>query len=86
MRGVDNEPFWLAELAGKVRKNVVEDAQPAPANKPVIQGLMRPVLPWRISPAKTVLDHKNDPAHNAMIVSTLLGIHLYNLEAKSQLR
>ena len=64
MGGVNDEPLWLPGLAGQVCKNAVEDTHPAPANKPVIQGLMRTIVLGRIPPAKSVPDHKNDPAHN----------------------
>ena len=61
MSGVDKEPVRLSRSAREARKNAVEDAHAAPANKPVVQSLMGTILPWRVPPAKPVLDHKYDP-------------------------
>jgi hypothetical protein len=68
MGGIDDEPVWRSCLSGKACENPVEDAHTAPADEPVIQGLMRAILSWSIAPAKAVFDDEHDPAHNATII------------------
>jgi hypothetical protein len=66
--GVDHDPLRLAALARQRGENLVEHTQTAPANKPIVDRLMRTILSWCVAPAKPVLDHKYDRTHNPPVV------------------
>ena len=69
MRGVDHDPLRLAALARQCGENLVEHAQAAPANEPIVDCLMRAVFSRRVTPAKSVPDHKHDGAHDPTVVN-----------------
>src|ERR1700735_740554 len=69
MRGVDHDPFRLAALARQFGEDPVEHAQAAPANEPIVDLLVRPILGRRVAPTQSVPDHKDDRAHNPTIVN-----------------
>src|SRR5690606_5510886 len=50
------------------REDAVEHAEPAPANEAVIEGLVRPVILWRILPLQTMLDDVDDAADDTAII------------------
>jgi hypothetical protein len=64
MRGVDHDPLRLAALARQFGENPVEHAQTTPANEPIVDRFVWPVFSRRVAPAKSVLDHKPDGAHD----------------------
>jgi hypothetical protein len=68
MCGVDHDPLSLAALARQFGEDLVEHAQPAPADEPVVDRLVRPVFPRRIAPAKPIPDHEHDGAHNPSVI------------------
>src|SRR5580692_8526645 len=68
MRGVDHNPFRLAALARQFGENLVEHAQAAPANEPIVDCLVRAILWRRVAPAQPVPDHKHDRAHDPTVV------------------
>src|SRR3984885_9940991 len=68
MRGVDHNPFRLAPLACQFCENLVEHAQAAPANEPIVDCLVRAILWRRVAPAQPVPDHKHDRAHDPTVV------------------
>src|SRR6202142_4664945 len=47
MRGVDHDPLQLAALARQFGENLVEHAQAAPANEPIVDRLVRAILARR---------------------------------------
>ena len=55
MRGVDHDPSRLAALARQLGEDLVEHAQAAPADKPVVDRLVRTIFPGRVAPAKSFL-------------------------------
>src|ERR1700683_56421 len=68
MRGVDHDPLQLAALARQFGENLVEHAQAAPANEPIVDRLVRDILARRVAPAQPVLDHKHDGADDPPVV------------------
>ena len=44
MRGVDEEPLWLADFPGEDGEDAVEHSHPAPTDEPVIKRLVRAVF------------------------------------------
>ena len=75
MRGVDHDPLGLAAIVRQRCENV-ERTQTAPANEPivdrlvrVIHRLVRVILCRRVAPAKPILDHKHNRAHDSAVVN-----------------
>ena len=68
MCGVDHNPLRLGTLARQFGENLVEHAQPAPANEPVVDRLMRAIVSRCVPPAQPVLDHEDDAAHDPPVV------------------
>lgn len=68
MCGIDHQPIGLPALGGKRGEDAVEHAQAAPANEPVVDGLVRAVTGRRISPAQPVPDHEDDAADDPAII------------------
>ena len=61
MGGINHQMFRSGVFIGKIGKNPVKNAQLTPPDKAVVQGLVRSILPRRITPAKAIAQHKNDP-------------------------
>lgn len=53
----------------KCNNNSVEHSNLRPACEPVIQGFMRPIGVWCISPAQAVTDHMNDATDDAPTIT-----------------
>src|ERR1700687_4101776 len=70
MRGVDHHALRLAALVRQGCENLVEHAQAAPANEPIVDRLMRAILGRRVARAKSVPDHKHNRAHDPTIVNS----------------
>src|ERR1700684_2272364 len=68
MRGVDHDPLRFAALARQFGENLVEHAQTAPANEPIVDRLVRAIVARRVAPTQPVLDHKDDGADDPPIV------------------
>ena len=68
MRGVDHHSLWLAALVRQRYENIVEHAQAAPANEPIVDRLVRTILGRCVAPAQPVLDHKDDRAHDPAVI------------------
>src|SRR5471030_146355 len=68
MRGVDHDPLRLAALARQFGENLVEHAQTAPADEPIVDRLVRTVFPRRVTPAESVLNHKYDGANDPTVI------------------
>src|SRR5471030_2264439 len=69
MSGVDHDPLRLTAFAHQLGEDVVEHAQPAPADEAVVDRLVRAVIPGRVAPAKSVLDYKDDGADDPAVVN-----------------
>jgi hypothetical protein len=52
MGGVDHELVRLSTLGSQSSEDAVEHAEPAPADEPVIDGLVRAIRRRRIAPAR----------------------------------
>src|SRR3984885_9690589 len=68
MRGVDHDPLRFAALARQFGENLVEHAQAAPSNKPIVDRLVRAIVARSVAPTQPVLDHKDDRADDPPIV------------------
>jgi len=70
MRGVDHDPLRLGAVARQRGENLVEHAQPAPADEAVVDCLVRAIVARRVPPAQSVPDHKHDRADDAAVIHT----------------
>ncbi len=70
MRGVDHDPVGLSGLARQCGKDPVEHTQAAPADEPVVDGLVRTVTLGCIAPHLAMLDDVNDRRHNPPVVDS----------------
>src|SRR5580658_7739568 len=68
MRRVDHDSLRLAALARQFREYFIEDPQPAPAHEPIVDRLVRAIVPRRVAPAQAVLDYEDDAAHDPPVV------------------
>src|SRR6195256_3109752 len=68
MRGVDHDPLRFAALGRQFGENLVEHAEAAPANKPIVDCLVRAIVARSVAPTQPVLDHKDDRADDPPIV------------------
>lgn len=64
MGGVDHDLLGSGPFASQPCEDAVENAQPAPADKAVVECLMRAVVLGRILPLQAVADDIDDPAHH----------------------
>ncbi len=69
MRRVDHDALGLGAFADERREDAVEDPEPAPADEPVVESLVRPIVFGRILPLQTMLDHIDDSADYPTIVN-----------------
>ena len=67
---VDHEPVRLARLAREAGEDAVEDAQAAPSDEAVVQGLVRGAGGWRIAPAQAVADDEDDAADHVAVIGS----------------
>jgi hypothetical protein len=58
----------LPPLARQFGEDLVGHAQPAPADEPVTDRLVRAILPWFVTPPKNIPNHKHDGAHNPPVI------------------
>ena len=68
MTGVDHDALGFRPFTGKPGEDAVEDTQPAPADKAVVERLVRAVTSRCVLPLQSVADHVDDAAHHASIV------------------
>src|ERR1700722_9228212 len=68
MRGVDHDSLGMAAPARQRCENLVEYAQAAPANEPIVDRLVRTIPRRGVAPTKPILDHKHNRADDPPIV------------------
>lgn len=68
MRAVDHQPFQQSGRRRELGEDVGEHAEAAPADKPVVERLVRAIAAWRIFPLQTMADHVDDPADHPAVV------------------
>src|ERR1700733_9187206 len=68
MRGVDHDPLRLAALVRQGCENLIEHAQAAPANEPIVDRLVRTIVARSIAPTQPILDHKHNRADDPPVV------------------
>src|SRR5664279_4900877 len=59
----------LPPLRANAAKILLNTPKRLPANEPIVDRLVRAVLSRRVAPAKPVLDHKHDRAHDPPVVN-----------------
>ena len=70
VRGVDHQLIGLAALCSQRREDPVEHAHPAPADEPVVDRLVRPVVAERIAPAQAILDDEDNPRNDPPVINS----------------
>lgn len=70
MGGVDHQLLGTATLRGQFGQNTVEDAQPAPSDEAIVDGLVRTITGRSIPPAQPIADHEQDAAQHPPVVDT----------------
>ena len=70
MGRVDHHLVAVPATFGQFNEDAPEDAHPAPAEEAVVNCLVCPVTYRDIAPAKTVADHKDNPADHPAIINT----------------
>ena len=65
---VDHHTLGLGALARKSREDLVEHAEPAPADEAIVERLVRAVRLRGVLPLQPIADHVHDPAHHAPVV------------------
>ena len=68
MGRIDHQRIRLAALGRQCGKNAVKDHHTAPADKPVVDRLVRAIVRRGITPAQAVADHKDDAADDAPVI------------------
>lgn len=66
--GVDHDRVGLSGLACQFGEDAVEHAKAAPANEPVVDGLVRAIALGRIAPHQPVLDDVDYPRHDPPVI------------------
>lgn len=66
--GVDHELVGLAALGGELGEDAIEHTQTAPADKAVVDRIVRTISGRRIAPAQSVPNHEDDAAHDPPII------------------
>lgn len=65
---IDHQRIRPAALGGELGENAIEHAEPAPADEPVLDHLVRTILGRRIPPPQNVADDKDNPRNHPPIV------------------
>lgn len=68
--GIDHDRVRLPGLARQFGEDPIEQAEAAPEDEPVVDGLVRPIALGRIAPHQLVLDDIDDPRHNPPVVNS----------------
>ncbi len=68
MGGIDHQLIGLSALGGKLGEDAVEHTQAAPADKAVVDRIVRTIGGRRIAPAQPVPDYEDDAAHDPPII------------------
>jgi hypothetical protein len=73
MRGVDHDPLRFAALARQFGENLVEHAQAAPSNKPIVDRLVRAIVARSVAPTQPVVGLVNTLADDRDLVVSSAG-------------
>ena len=82
---VDHQPARLTTRVRQLGEDLVEHAKRAPAQQPIVDGLVRTVFFGAILPAATNLQNMHDPAQNAVIILAS-GAGLVNRQVRNDFR
>lgn len=66
--GVDLQTIGFPALSSKLGKDAVEQSQAAPANRTIVERLMRTIGSRCIGPAQPVPDHDDDAANDPPVI------------------
>src|ERR1700709_2130579 len=70
--GIDHNPIRRITFSGQASENPLEDPAAAPANEPIVKGLVRAILLRRVFPLQSVADHIDDPADHPPAIDARL--------------
>src|ERR1700709_1968505 len=70
--GIDHNPIRRITFSGQASENPLEDPAAAPANEPIVKGLVRAILLRRVFPLQSVADHIDDPADHPPVIDPRL--------------
>src|SRR6202044_1527859 len=73
MRGVDHDPLRFAALARQFGENLVEHAQAAPSNKPIVDRLVRAIVARSVPPTQPGVGLVNTLADDRDLVVSFAG-------------
>jgi NAD(P)-dependent dehydrogenase (short-subunit alcohol dehydrogenase family) len=73
---VDHDGLLFGFLGGQTHQDLGEHALLAPALPAVVQGLVRTVLPGRITPSQAIAIDENNAAQHAPVVDAGLAMRL----------
>ena len=68
--GIDHDRLRLPGLARQFGEDAVKHAKAAPADEPVVDGLVRPIALGRIAPHQPMLDDVDDSRHDPPVVNS----------------
>lgn len=67
MGRIDHQLVLLSTLGSQRGKDLVEHAQPTPADEPIVDRLVRPILARCIALIKVIADQEDNPADDPSI-------------------
>ena len=65
---IDHQSSIFSRCFCQFGKNIVEDAHPAPAQKAIVQRLVRAILARRVFPLQAMFDDINDAAYDFQVI------------------
>src|ERR1700749_2928930 len=71
---IDHDPLRAWSFTSQASEYPLKHAAPAPADKAIIQGLVRTILLRRILPSQSVTDHIDDPADHSPVVNPRFAV------------
>ena len=76
IRGVDHYGLLLAVISRQTNHHFSEDALVAPPLPTVIQRLVWPILPWRVTPPQPIAINEDNPTEDAFVINTRFAVGL----------
>jgi hypothetical protein len=72
--GIDHDPIRRVPFSGKASEDPFEDPATAPANKPIVEGLVWTVAVGGILPFQSVADHIDDPTDHPPVIDARFAV------------
>jgi hypothetical protein len=70
MSGIDLHRVRYTRLTSQAAENSIKNPQTAPSHKAVVEGFVRAIVAWRITPPEAISDHMNDPRYHLAIIAS----------------